>query len=271
VRQVVVLERFADIARSRGRAGDLGKIEVELAQMAYVAGEMAAAGKQAAIADAEGALYRITGVIDLGAVILPRVPPDSLPESRSPNMLTMRHPDVRVARARAQAAQAAVQQADLDRRVDPTIGIKGGREDEETLVGLRLSIPLQVRNDFRAEVDAARSESAHESQNAARIERQTLAQLHGARTRYQALLRAWRIWERKGRGSLEAQLKLFERLWRVGELSTTDYLVQVKQGLETESGGLTLRRELWQAWIAWLRAAGQVQTWLGLAYRGEAR
>ena len=61
---------------------------------------------------------------------------------------------MRSARARAQTARAAVRQADLDRRADPTFGIKGGREDEENLIGLRLSIPLQFRNDFGARVDA---------------------------------------------------------------------------------------------------------------------
>ena len=58
-------------------------------------------------------------------------------------------------------------------------------------------------------------------------------------------------------------------MWRVGELPTTDYLVQVQQTLATEGASLTLRRDLWQSWITWLRAAGQVNQWLGLDLQGE--
>nr|MBS0019624.1 TolC family protein [Gammaproteobacteria bacterium] len=268
-RRVALLKRFAEVAQKRGRAGDLGQVEVELAQLAYVEGEMTAAGDKAALADAVDILYRITGA-GLPRAGLPRVPAEALPRASPPDALAARHPDVRAARARAQLAGVAVRRADTDRRADPTIGIKGGREDEAALFGLRLNIPLQVRNDFRAEVDAARSESAQASFVAAQIERQTVAELNAAQGRYWALQQAWQIWERTGRGSLETRVQLLERLWRVGELSTTDYLVQLKQSLETESAGRTLQRALWQAWIAWLRAAGQVQSWLGLESRGGA-
>ena len=266
-RQVALLRRFADVAEQRSQAGDLGQVEVELAQLAYVEGEMAAAGDKAALANAVDALYRVSGAAEVPKQRLPEVPPETLPKSSAEGELAVRHPAVRAARARAQVAGVAVRRADIDRRADPTIGVKGGREDEEVLIGLRLTIPLQVRNDFRAEVDAARNASAQASYTAAQTERQTLAAVNAAQQRYGGLLRAWQIWEHKGRGTLEARMQLLERLWHVGELSTTDYLVQLKQSLETESAGLTLQRELWQGWIAWLRAVGQVQIWLGLDSR----
>lgn len=270
-RQVALLKRFAGVAQERGRAGDLGQVEVELAQLAYVEGEMAAAGDQAALAEAMDALQRITGAPDAPTVSLPQIPAEALPRPGAPGELAARHPDVWAARARAEVAGASVRRADIERRADPTIGIKGGREDNDTLIGLRLNVPLHIRNDFSAEVDAAQSESMQASQTAAQVERQTLARLSAAQQRYRALLQAWQLWERKGRGSLESRLKLLDRLWRVGELSTTDYLVQVKQSLDAEHAGLTLQRELWQGWIGWVRAAGQVQAWLGLESRGGAR
>ncbi|MBT8430321.1 MAG: TolC family protein, partial [Gammaproteobacteria bacterium] len=270
-RQSVLLKRFAEIARKRGRAGDLGEVEVELAQLAYAEGKMAAARVQADVADAGFTLYRITGSADTKGAALPRVPAMTLPVAGSPQELGGRHPAVRAARARAQTASAAVRQADLDRRADPTFGIKGGREDDENLIGLRLSIPLQFLNDFRADVDAARSESVQATEDGAQVERTTQAQLQAEQLRFEKLAAAWRVWENEGRGRLDARLKLLERLWRAGELATTDYLVQVQQTLDTESAGLALRRDLWGAWIAWLRAAGQVQAWLGLERQGESQ
>jgi cobalt-zinc-cadmium efflux system outer membrane protein len=269
VRQVALLERIADVARQRARAKDLDPLEVELAELAYVEGEIASASHQTALADALDALYRITGVTDAPKIALPQIPAEVLLRSNTLAELAMRHPEVRAARIHAKAASTAVRHADIDRRADPTIGLKGGLEDDETLVGLRFSFPLQVRNDFSAKVDAARSEAAEASHKAEQVERRILAQLSAARTSYQTLLRAWQIWERTGRGKLETRLKLLERLWRIGELSTTDYLVQVKQSLETESAGLTLQHKLRQGWIAWLRATGQVQAWLGSGNGGE--
>ena len=73
-RQSVLLKRFAEIARKRGRAGDLGEVEVELAQLAYVEGKMAAARVQADVAEAGSTLYRITGSADTKGAALPRVP-----------------------------------------------------------------------------------------------------------------------------------------------------------------------------------------------------
>ncbi len=148
-RQVALLKRFANVARDRGRAGDLGQIEVELAVLAYVESEMAAAANKVALADALDALYRITGVADVPKTGLPQVPAEALPRSAVSGESAARHPDVRAARARARVASAAVRRADTDRRADPTIGIRGGRDEGENLFGLRLVIPLQVRNDFR--------------------------------------------------------------------------------------------------------------------------
>lgn len=268
-RRVTLLGRFADIASERGRAGDLGQVEVELAQLAYAEGKMAAGSDKAALSDALDALYRVAGAGRVPDAGLSEVPPQSLPQQDDFEELVARHPAVRVARSRARVASAAVRRAEVDRRADPTIGVRGGQEDREALIGLRISIPLQLRNDFRAEVDAARSESTAAMHSVAQIERQTLARLNAADDRYRALLSAWKVWERKGRGSLQTRLELLERLWRVGDLSTTDYLVQVKQSLEMQNAGLTLQRDLWRAWILWLRAAGQVQSWLGLKGLGD--
>jgi len=54
-----------------------------------------------------------------------------------------------------------------------------------------------------------------------------------------------------------------QRLWEAGELSTTDYLVQLRQTLDTKESALELRRSMWQAWFEWMSASGQIETWLG--------
>jgi cobalt-zinc-cadmium efflux system outer membrane protein len=53
-----------------------------------------------------------------------------------------------------------------------------------------------------------------------------------------------------------------ERLWRAGELSTADYLVQLKQSLDTQAGAIEQKTQLWQSWTQWLIASGEINQWI---------
>ena len=55
---------------------------------------------------------------------------------------------------------------------------------------------------------------------------------------------------------------MLEKLWRAGEISTSDYLVQLKQSLDTALSGLELESQAWQAWFDYLTAAGRLNDWL---------
>ena len=55
-----------------------------------------------------------------------------------------------------------------------------------------------------------------------------------------------------------------QRLWESGELSTTDYLVQLQQTLDTRWNALDLELTMWDAWFEWLAATGLADNWLGL-------
>ncbi len=55
---------------------------------------------------------------------------------------------------------------------------------------------------------------------------------------------------------------LIERLWKAGEISATDYLVQLKQRLDSQIAGVELQSRTWQAWVDWLKASGTIETWV---------
>lgn len=57
---------------------------------------------------------------------------------------------------------------------------------------------------------------------------------------------------------------MLRRLWEAGEISTTDFLVQLRQTLDTRENALDLELAMWRAWFEWLAASGQVEAWLGL-------
>ncbi|MGB2692965.1 MAG: TolC family protein, partial [Thermodesulfobacteriota bacterium] len=66
-----------------------------------------------------------------------------------------------------------------------------------------------------------------------------------------------------GQLSLQRQGDLLQRMWDAGELSTTEFLVQLRQTLDTRESALQLKLTLWRAWFEWLAASGQVDKWLG--------
>lgn len=258
-----LMERLRALADERQRAGDLSQIELELARLAYA---------EAALLQAQAAGRQVTATQALARVAggdLPPYPPlpttyvgVTLNESAVNAVLTDL-PSVRAAQARIASAQAVVDLRRRERRPDPTIGVYGGREGDENLVGIRFSIPFPVRNSYRAEVDAASADLVALDQSVLNDYRQLRAELVAAHQRYELARTAWNNWQSIGAGSLASQTEMLERLWRAGELNTTDYLVQLRQTLDTRVAASEQRGVVWESWIAWLAVSGQVDAWTG--------
>ena len=193
---------------------------------------------------------------------LPVLPVDV--ETFNSEELLQQHPVLRQSEAEASAAKATVGIARRERRPDPTIGVRGGQEGDDTLVGVTVSIPLFVSNSYRAELDAANADAIRAEQVYYTTVRRAKGQLQAAAQRYRLTRSALSDWEQTGQSSLKGRVALIKRLWESGEISTTDYLVQLQQTLDTQASAVELQGSAWQAWIAWLQASGQVERWLGL-------
>ena len=259
-----LMERLRTLADERRQAGDLNQIEIELARLAYAEAALLRSQAAAQQVTAEQALARVAGP-DLAAY--PPLPKAYMPVTLNEpavNAILNELPSIRAARARVAAARAVIDLRRRERRPDPTVGLYAGREGDEDLIGIRFSIPLPVRNSFRAEVDAASADLEALDQSAANDYRQLRAELLAAQQRYELARVAWDDWQRLGAGSLSNQMEMLERLWRAGEINTTDYLVQLQQTLDTRVAASEQRGVVWQSWIAWLAVSGQVDDWTGL-------
>lgn len=262
-----LIERLRTLADERRQAGDLSQIELELARLTYAEAALLRSRAAAQQVTAEQALTRVAGGD------LPAYPPlptayasVSLNEPAVSAILT-NLPSVRAAQARVAAAQAVVDLRRRERRPDPTVGLYAGREGDDDLIGIRFSIPFPVRNSYRAEVDAASADLEALDQSVANDYRQLRAELIAAQQRYELARTSWDEWQRMGAGSLSSQTEMLERLWRAGELNTTDYLVQLQQTLDTRMAASEQRGVVWEAWIAWLAVSGQVDAWAGFGTR----
>ncbi|HHJ15705.1 MAG TPA: TolC family protein [Gammaproteobacteria bacterium] len=261
-RRVDLLNDFLRLAERRYKAGDVGRTDVDLARLAVSEARMqlASASAEATAADA-----RLVALVQPPAGGWPTLPalPENLPAFNADDLLGQ-HPLLRQSEAEATAARASIAIAQRERRPDPTIGIRGGKEDDDTLLGVTVSIPLFVRNTFRAELDAANADAIRAEQSYYNRLRRAKGSLQAAAQRYSVTRAALDYWEQSGQSSLKGRIDLLKRLWETGETSTTDYLVQLQQTLDTQASAVELQGATWDAWVAWLTASGTTEHWLGL-------
>ncbi len=269
LRRSQLMKGFIDTVKQRQAAGDMGALEGTLAQVTYSEALMQQATSESELSEAEAALQAVTGM-SLGSSLLewPRLPDElAAPPAQADSILLQSLPALVVLRSRMEAAKARIRLAEREGSADPTIGIRAGREGSETLLGLSFEMPLFVRNNFKADVRAVTHEAISEEFAYHEAQRRAKARLEGSLGRFQHTTRAWQAWVASGQQAHREQISLLEQMWQAGELTATDYLIQAKQNIDTQSAATTLMGEVWQAAISWLDASAQVERWLGFAPR----
>jgi cobalt-zinc-cadmium efflux system outer membrane protein len=259
---------FADLAQRRFDTGDISQVDFDLAVLAFTQARIQQATAAASVAEEKQAMRTLD--VSSRHSAWPMLGTDFPTPTISPSEvqdLVMSLPEVRAARFRVTAAAALVELRQRERRQDPTFTLRGGKEDDESLIGLNITVPLAVRNRFKHEVTAASAQRRQAQQIASYVSRRSYARFIGAEERYRLSQNAWRDWENTGGVSLERQGDLLRRLWESGEIGTTDYLVQIRQTLDTRESALELRQALWRAWFEWLAASGQIEDWLGIKHQ----
>jgi cobalt-zinc-cadmium efflux system outer membrane protein len=191
--------------------------------------------------------------------------PDTLPNIKVKNIdvekLVKKLPTLQILNNQYLSAQARISLAEKQRYPDPTIGVQGGRgegsEGNNWLMGVTVSIPLFVRNTYSAEVDAARADVLEVVRKRRNLVRQIHAEIESSAERYEIFYQATQSWQQASGKPLSDGIVLLERLWQAGEINTTDYLVQLKQRLDSQIAGAELKGRAWQAWVELLKVSGQ--------------
>ncbi|NOX75422.1 MAG: TolC family protein, partial [Gammaproteobacteria bacterium] len=265
MRRSELMKGFIDAVEQRRAAGDLGALDVTLAQVVYSEALMAQASSESERAEAKADLLAVSG---LAADRWPQLPNELAPPPRQADPALLENlPQLAVLRNRMDAARARIKLAQRQGRVDPTLGIRAGREASENLLALSIEIPLFVRNNFKTVARAASQDAVVEEQIYRDAHRRARAQLNGALSRFENTSRAWRNWAATGQQALHRQMSLLEQMWQAGELTATDFLIQAKQNIDTQTTATTLMGDVWQSAIGWLAASGQIESWLGLSTR----
>lgn len=261
-----LMSDFARQAGMRYQAGDIMRVEYETAQLAYAEARMRLAEADAYTTGRANKLIAFGATVDpIGWPAMPTELPEHVLSAPEINAIVETLPQVRAAQARVEGAEAAVGLARARKRPDPTIGIRAGEEDDESLIGVSFSIPLFVRNNFDDDVMAAISAKSKIEADADTVTRLARADLTVSLLRFSTMRDAWVDWEKVSSVSLDTQTKVLTRLWEARELSMGEFLLQYRQTLEAQRTAVELRQALWESWIDFIRQSNQVEHWLTTA------
>jgi len=258
-----LMRDFRQIAERRYQAGDLSQVELNLARLAYNQALMQQANAQADAVEARENLLALLGTSSTTFPTLPEIMPVPALDDDLDAFL-QQLPIIRLQHAEIEVARGQVDLRKSEKAWDPTIGISAGSEGDESRVGLTLSIPLNIRNSYSAEVDSAHQLLLASEQRAQQAYRNTRAGLIMTTERYRNLLDVWNNWRELNRKNVKQQLSLIKQLWLASDMNATEYLLQLKQVLETQVAGLELRNQLWRVAFDWMSLTASIDDWLNI-------
>jgi len=254
-------EKLTETIEQRFSAGDIGQLDVALARVAHSQSRMQMAKHKAETAKLRAELVSVSGLPQENwpsLLEVPLVPP----KNPARDELLSQLPLLIAQQSRVQIAKSATGLAQANRSTEPTLGLRGGREDTENLIGLSLSIPLMVRNNFSAEVKAASSDVIQQEQILLDIHRRASARFDGSLEKFRLIHTAWREWKDADAALLIQQMQLLQDIWEAGEISTSEFLLQAGQNVDAQEMATELAGDMWLAWVDWLDASGQINDWI---------
>jgi len=264
--RVELTGQLVETTKQRFAAGDIGQLDVALARVAHSQARMQMARHEAEIATGRAALLAASGgsYPEKSMEHWPDMPAQipSPPENPARDESLAKLPALRIAQAQVQLAKSTTGLARTNRSTVPTLGVRGGRVDKQTLLGLSLSIPLMVRNSFTAEVNAASQQTVQHEQQMLADFRRSAARLDGSLIAYRTQFDAWQDWKKIDEANLNQQFQLLQTIWKSGEISTSEYLLQAGQNVDARETAVELKGDVWAAWLDWLDASGNLEAWI---------
>ena len=261
-----LLQQFTDLTKKLHASGDVARVDLDLAQLALSEALAQQTDAEVTLNQSSQTLMAITGLKKNHWPNFPKHLPKLQLAQGEKNDLLYRLPILKILNDQSISAQARIHLAEKQRYADPTVGVQGGYTNDgsahQDLIGVTLNMPLNIRNPYRAEVTAANEDAIEVDQKRLNLIRQANAEIQISAENYQMLTKSVRQWQNISGKPLTDGMVLIERLWRAGELNTTEYLVQVKQRIDSQIAGAELKGHAWQAWTAWLKASGQSESWL---------
>lgn len=255
-------QTLTQLIQQRRRLGDLSALDAELALLAQssLLADIAASQAELSAAAAQLSsllpdwqqqpqyLSALIQQLDNSAQQLPAQPLNNAQLKQ----LALSHPQSESARLFWLAEQQRAQLSRDSLRAEPTIGISAGRSGEEDVLGLALSLPLNVRSSYRQAAAAADGETLQaEAEFYASLQQQQ-QQLRASHSRVLAYRRQVEQWHALMPDGSQRSAQLLQQQWTNGDLSTSAYIQASAQWAASLQAGIELTGDYRQAQIQWL-------------------
>lgn len=243
-------EQQLQIARQRAEVGDLSQTELNLMELEQASAISELALAQKALLDADTRILARFGRAELPfGSFADRL---ELPATEVP-MPTLTSAGLQLELARLQVNQAKAQAA-----ADPNISLNAEREGSDNKLGIGVSVPLQLRNDYSESIKAAMEAVTAASAQYQSIEMALKQQQQQFNYSLPRLKQSWLDWQQQALVAGRKAAELLGQRWRSGDLSTSDYLTSRRQLASSFQAGLELEAALYQSWLEWMGASGQL-------------
>lgn len=246
------------IAVQQMELGDLSAVELQLIQLdvASKAADYAVAEQASITADAGVLMLLGSSELPFNGFL------SALTTSLVSKQVDPQLPALKSAYQQVLLAKVAAQQVKADTSADPTISLSAEREGEENKLGLGLSIPLQIRNNYSDTLAVAGQEIAVAEQSYLARERVLTQQQKKFNLSLPRLTERYQEWrELVFHSGQEAALALGQQ-WKAGDINTSDYLQSQRQLSSSFLAGLSLETALYSSWLEWMGASGQLESFL---------
>lgn len=247
-----------NIAEQRLAAGDLSDVELQLMQLELASNSADYALAEQAALVADGKVIELLGNDQfafsefIGSIegVFTQFSKASGTESRLP-ALTLAYQQVLLARANAMQVKA-------DTAADPTISIAAEKEGTDNKLGIGVSVPLQVRNNYSELQAIAEKDTAIAEQQYLARERVLTAKQKQVEHALPRLLARYQDWRELVQTSGAKAAKSLSQQWQAGDISTSEYLQSRRQLAASYLVGLNLETAIYQTWLTWMGESGQL-------------
>ncbi len=262
--QTDAARQFVDVSERSFRAGDVGKPDVDIAKLAQLEAEGERRAAESERLNAQLDLAQLCACESSEVPALPEMIPEP-PELSDTEIerLGDQSLEVAIARTRVSGARGTYDFAQRSRVPDPTLSVGIGQEDGQQLYRLSLSIPIPVLNSGEAEARAANFGLAASEVDLRRAAQGAAARLRASHAVYRSAFLNLQSWRGQGSTAVAARFDQLRRLLAARELTTTEYLVQLREALSAASRGLEVERSAWAAFADWIAVTNGLPATLG--------
>ncbi|SUI42105.1 TolC family protein [Shewanella baltica] len=255
------------IAKQRLAAGDLSNVELHLMQLELATNTADYALAEQAALVADGKVIELLGDNNLAfsefikeihvfVTQAKQAPALELGTTKSTlPALASAYQQVLLARVNAMQVKA-------DTSADPTISLGAEKEGTDNKLGVGISIPLQVRNNYSELQAVADKGIAIAEQGYLARERVLTAKQKHVLYALPRLLERYQDWRELVQVSGAKAAKSLSQQWQAGDVSTSEYLQSRRQLAASYLVGLNLETAIYQSWLTWMGESGQLMPFL---------